>query len=334
MVARAVAERAAGHLRQPAEHVDVLAERLERLHRRAELEIRAHRLRRPHERARALVARADDAVGRVDVAQSHRRLRRPDRRQRRRHRVEQRQRHRRAKAAEECSPGQRVVEVVHESDALPHLKRRAFHDRQNQRRDPIIVARRVASDRANCRIVVVLDAASECIGQQFFGGRSHEIVAVFRQKQLAQPGRTLELGAVGQLAARVDRRARILGAPPADAVVVLQREPDRIHPGVAGGADGVGPVHLHLLAHRQHLAVRRRLQLRNVGRRRRRRRAEQVLENPLAALHHRRAIGIRRHRQDAALAEQAVPIRVGRASRAGTASRTRAGCRSARPAAG
>ena len=38
VVARAVAERPPGDLRQPAEHVDVLAERLERLHRRAELE--------------------------------------------------------------------------------------------------------------------------------------------------------------------------------------------------------------------------------------------------------------------------------------------------------
>ncbi len=50
VVARAVAERPARHLRQPAEHVELLPERLERLHRRAELEVRARGLRRPHER--------------------------------------------------------------------------------------------------------------------------------------------------------------------------------------------------------------------------------------------------------------------------------------------
>ncbi len=99
VVARAVAEGPPVHLREPAEHVEVLAERFERLHGRTELEIRARGLGRPHERARTLVGCPDDAVGRVDVAQSGRRLRRLERGQRRRHRVEERQRHGRAKAA-------------------------------------------------------------------------------------------------------------------------------------------------------------------------------------------------------------------------------------------
>ena len=47
------------------------------------------------------------------------------------------------------------------------------------------------------------------------------------------------------------------------------------------------------------------------GRRRRHRRAEQVLENPLAALHRRRAVAGRRDRQDAAVTEQPAARAVG-----------------------
>ena len=99
VVARAVAERPPVYLRQPAEHVDVLAERLERLHGRTELEVRAHRPGCPHERARALLARTDDAIGRVDVTQSNRRRRPAERGRPRHHRVEQRQRQRRPEAS-------------------------------------------------------------------------------------------------------------------------------------------------------------------------------------------------------------------------------------------
>ena len=74
---------------------------------------------------------------------------------------------------------------------------------------------------------------------------------------------------------------------------------------MAAGARGLRAMRRHPLAHRQHRArVAVVLELRHVRRRRRRRRAEQVLENPLAAHDRRRAVGIRRHRQDAALAEQ------------------------------
>ena len=68
---------------------------------------------------------------------------------------------------------------------------------------------------------------------------------------------------------------------------------------------------LHLLAQRERLAVFLRHQLGHIGRRRRRRRAEQVLENPLAALHDRGAVRIRRDGQNAALAQQTATIRVG-----------------------
>ncbi len=70
---------------------------------------------------------------------------------------------------------------------------------------------------------------------------------------------------------------------------------------------------LHALTHRQHDACRvRRAQWRHVRQRRRRRRPEQVLENPLAADDRRRPIGIRRHRQNASLSEQTAPLAVRR----------------------
>ncbi len=49
----------------------------------------------------------------------------------------------------------------------------------------------------------------------------------------------------------------------------------------------------------------------HVRRGRRRRRAEQVLEDERAAQHRRRAIGIRRHHQNRCLAEQTEPVRIG-----------------------
>ena len=74
---------------------------------------------------------------------------------------------------------------------------------------------------------------------------------------------------------------------------------------MAARADRVGAVLLHRLAHRERAAVAGGLlQGRHVGRRQRRRRAEQVLQHPLAAQHRRRAGRVGGSGQDAALAEQ------------------------------
>ena len=68
---------------------------------------------------------------------------------------------------------------------------------------------------------------------------------------------------------------------------------------------------LELLPHRRGGADRRVVEVGDVGRRFRRRRVEQVVEYPLAA-HHRRGPGrVRRHRQDAALREDAAARRAG-----------------------
>ena len=98
---------------------------------------------------------------------------------------------------------------------------------------------------------------------------------------------------------------RSFDAPLADRVEVLEREAERIHHAVAGVAGRLGAVLLHDLAHRAGLlAVLVLLEPFDVGRRRRRRRAEDVLENPGAAQHRRGAVGVGRGHQHAAFAEQ------------------------------
>ena len=52
------------------------------------------------------------------------------------------------------------------------------------------------------------------------------------------------------------------------------------------------------------------LQFGHVGRRGRRRRSEERFENPLAALHDRGPVGVRGHRQDAALSQEAAAARI------------------------
>ena len=131
-----------------------------------------------------------------------------------------------------------------------------------------------------------------------------------RLPQIVRPG---ERRAVVERARRIDRRAVVLDAPRAGDVEVLERQADRIDHAVARRARRVRAVLLHALAHRAQPAVfrlRRRFEVRHVRRRRRRRRAEQHFHHPLAAQHRRGAIGVRRQRQDAAVAEQAAPPRV------------------------
>ena len=57
--------------------------------------------------------------------------------------------------------------------------------------------------------------------------------------------------------------------------------------------------------------VRALLEVGHDGRRRQRRRVQQVRDDVFPAQHRRRAVGHRRHRQDAAVAEQAAPVRIG-----------------------
>src|SRR5690606_25512088 len=140
-----------------------------------------------------------------------------------------------------------------------------------------------------------------------------ELAAVLVDQQLAESGGAVELLAVGQASCCVDLNPAIFATPLANAVEIFEGEADGVHAAVAGGADRVGAVHLQLFAHAQLPAVRADgLQLRYVRRGRGRGSAEQILENPLAALHDGRTVGVGGDGQDAALAQQAAARRTGR----------------------
>src|SRR3954470_23197182 len=57
----------------------------------------------------------------------------------------------------------------------PHLERRALHDAEHERRDAIVVARRVAHDRAHGGVGVLFRAPPERIGKRVFGRRRENL---------------------------------------------------------------------------------------------------------------------------------------------------------------
>ena len=119
-----------------------------------------------------------------------------------------------------------------------------------------------------------------------------------------------ELLAAGELAGGLDGVLAVLVPVGAHAVEMFEGEPDGVHAGMAARAHGVFPVLLHALAQGalQGLAG---LQRRDVRRRRRRRGGQQVFQHPLAPLHRGGAVGVGGDGEDAALREQALPLRAG-----------------------
>ncbi len=85
--------------------------------------------------------------------------------------------------------------------------------------------------------------------------------------------------------------------PPADGIVVLETEAQRVHVAVTGRTRRIAAMAFQLLAHRAPAARVRILERRNVARRRLGRRAEDVLQHVLAANHGRRSRRIARDRQ-------------------------------------
>ncbi len=122
-----------------------------------------------------------------------------------------------------------------------------------------------------------------------------------------------ELPSAGQLAGGVDRELAVAWS--------ASGRPRRNSPGrspsgsiwlVADGALGVGPVQLQALAERGGVGgLRALVQLGDVGRGRRGRRAEDLLEDPLPALHGRGPVGVRGQRQDARLRQDPAATTVG-----------------------
>src|SRR2546425_4962803 len=109
-----------------------------------------------------------------------------------------------------------------------HKKRWTIHNSENDRRPAILVSGGVADDRSHGRTIVVLQPATERVRQKFFSDRSRKLLGLFEQ-QRPQSREALERRAAGRRAARVDGLARFVdGAPAANHVEILQREPERI----------------------------------------------------------------------------------------------------------
>ncbi len=124
------------------------------------------------------------------------------------------------------------------------------------------------------------------------------------QERLLESLHIHELAAIGQTSGGVDRGAFFGRPPAADRVESLQRQTRRIHQVVARGALRVGAMLGEALANGQVAVDCVVLEGRHIGQRRRRRHAEQVVENPFAAQHRRRARGIGGHHENARLAQE------------------------------
>ena len=222
------------------------------------------------------------------------------RRQRRNHRVEQRQGDGRAHAAKHRPARDGFLGDDHEPRP-PHPKRCALHERENRRRPAVVVGRRRPHDAADGWRVVVFQSAADRVGEQLVGHGPDELL-LLRHQRTPQRRRAVDFRAVQQHAGCVDRRAGVRGAPLADA---HRSSPGSVPadpsahgnsrtPHWSGGSPASrAPTRLAVLA-----AL---FERRHVRRRRRRRRGQDVLQQPLAADGGRRARRVRRHRQHAAL---------------------------------
>ena len=207
----------------------------------------------------------------------------------------------------------------------------------DERREPVVVARRVAHDRAHGRHVLILhraararrSAASRPRPWRTRPTRSSSACRSAAGPSSLVPSTSCAGASIGVSAVRV--------APLADEIEVLERrsrsDPSPCgttrRPGSRGAARAAGAATSPSTCAGILLQVRL-----DAGRRLRQRRAEQVLEHPLAAHDRRRAVGGRGDGQDAAVAEQPAPRVVRRrARRGGSGCRGCSGCRSAAPAA-
>ncbi len=127
-----------------------------------------------------------------------------------------------------------------------HLERDAFRDTKNKRREAVIVFGRAADDRADRRLVGVLDAAAESVRHQVLGERAQHDVRP-RHERLPQPVRAVDLRPVKQIAGRIDCAVAIFDPPGADDIEVLEREAERIDHTVARRALRALAMLLHAL---------------------------------------------------------------------------------------
>ncbi len=180
-----------------------------------------------------------------------------------------------------------------------HGEGRTLDHTHDQRREPVVVLRRVVRQRTDQRHVVVIEATADGIGQQVLDHHFREQLAL-AHRQVAQALDAVDAGAVVDDGDRVDRVADLRRAPLADGVEVLHRQSHRLELLLTAGAARVGAVHQQTLAHGLGCFTGFLVQLGFHARRRiRRTHAEERLQEPLAAFHRRRALRIGRDGQPA-----------------------------------
>ena len=275
---------------------------------------------------------------------------------RRHHRVEQRQRDRRAHAAQHRAPGQVLLRDEHRL-RLPRsccyrarlaravVGRRARHRACRIWNGTLVTtpitndengSRRFAASRddgAHRGHVVRVEHAAQPVAQQVFGEAGDERVGVRQQRRAqARPGRRAPCR---RRAAPRDRPARRCRWCARGRWRRSSRAPGRSGPSCCGRRRTPGSCDALPAARAPAAPSRSRRSPASggtFGGRRRRRRAQQHLHHVLAAHHRRGAVGQRGQRQDAAVAEQAAAIRVGDRHAPERGCRPRSGCRSAAPA--
>src|SRR5204862_1919841 len=165
------------------------------------------------------------------------------------------------------------------------LERVAPGDLQQQRGDPVLPFRQRRPDRLQRRGVEILYTPPQGVGRHFLRQAADKVVFP-REQQGLELDRPPDGAAVGQGRGGLDRVGAVSLPPGAYGVVVLEREPDRVHAAVTVGAAGVGALLLEGLSEGQRaVRVGLVLELAGIGERRRRRRAEDRLQHPLPPLH-------------------------------------------------
>ena len=138
----------------------------------------------------------------------------------------------------------------------PHLKRRALSDRRDEtRREAVVVPGRLANDRTHGRHVVVIERASDGIGQQLLGQGRQEPVRSRQQRRLEAGGPSNCVPSGSTADASIGCGGLAARPPLADGVEVLERETERIHHRMTARADRVGAMLRQPLAHREHRAA-------------------------------------------------------------------------------
>src|SRR5271165_4882916 len=101
------------------------------------------------------------------------------------------------------------------SSRLPynsHLKWIALYDSQNEFRETIIMARRLLNHGTNRGHVIISRRSSQRVGEKLLGRGGNKHIGA-AQKRFAERCRTVQLGAIDELARGVDRRLSLHGSP-------------------------------------------------------------------------------------------------------------------------